>query len=267
MNAPLFPRLQARQTKRQLRAERYERVRQLRREGQSLRQIARAMGLSKGCVIRYLRAERCPDWNPGQQRPTQLDDFATRVEEWLERGGHNAADLYRNLKAEGCRAGYDSVRRYVSRRLGSSGRPGPRTGDCKPAPPALPSARKLSFAFIRRAEDRETADQARLDKLRDADAGLREALDLAAEFAGMVRKQVTVPLAEWLVKAEGSGCTELRNFAGGLRLDEAAVAAALTENWSNGPVEGQVNRLKLIKRSMYGRAGWELLRARVRHAG
>jgi len=83
----------------------------------------------------------------------------------------------------------------------------------------------------------------------------------------MVRKQVTVPLAEWLVKAEGSGCTELRNFAGGLRLDEAAVAAALTENWSNGPVEGQVNRLKLIKRSMYGRAGWELLRARVRHAG
>jgi transposase len=82
----------------------------------------------------------------------------------------------------------------------------------------------------------------------------------------MVRKQAAVPLAEWLVKAEGSGCAELRNFASGLRLDEAAVAAALTESWS-GPVEGQVNRLKSVKRSMYGRAGWELLRARVRHAG
>jgi transposase len=267
MNAPLFPRLQARQTKRQLRAERYERVRQLRREGQSLRQIARAMGLSKGCVIRYLRAEHCPDWNPGRQRPTQLEDHAARVEEWLARGGRNAADLYRDLRAEGCRAGYDSVRQYVSRRLGSTGRPGPRTGDCKPAPPAPPSARKLSFEFIRRAEDREAAEQARLDKLRDAEAGLREALDLAAEFAGMVRKQVAVPLSVWLVKAEGSGCAELRNFAGGLRLDEAAVAAALTESWSNGPAEGQVNRLKLIKRSMYGRGGWELLRARVRHAG
>jgi len=267
VSVPLSPRQQAQQTKRQLRAQRYERVRQLRREGQSLRQIARTMGLSNGCVIRYLRAEHCPDWNPGQQRPTQLDDHAARIEEWLARGGRNAADLYRDLRAEGCRAGYDSVRRYVSRRLGSSGRPGPRTGDCKPAPPEPPSARKLSFVFIRRAEERETAEQARLDKLRDADAGLREALDLAAEFAGMVRKQVAVPLAEWLVKAEGSGCAELRNFAGGLRLDEAAVAAALTESWSNGPVEGQVNRLKLIKRSMYGRAGWELLRARVRHAG
>jgi transposase len=83
----------------------------------------------------------------------------------------------------------------------------------------------------------------------------------------MVRKQVAVPLAEWVARAEGSGCAELRSFAAGLRLDEAAVAAALTESWSNGPVEGQVNRLKSIKRSMYGRAGWELLRARVRHAG
>jgi transposase len=261
------PRQLAQQTKRQLRAQRYERVRQLRREGQSLRQIARAMGLSNGCVIRYLRAEHCPDWNPGQQRPTQLDDHAARIEEWLTRGGRNAADLYRDLRAEGCRAGYDSVRRYVRRRLGSSGRPGPRTGDCKPAPLAPPSPRKLSFSFIRRAEEREAAEQARLDKLRDSDAGLREALDLAVEFAGMVRKQVAVPLPKWLVKAGESGCAELRHFAAGLRLDEAAVAAALTESWSNGPVEGQVNRLKLIKRSMYGRAGWELLRARVRHAG
>jgi transposase len=267
VGVPPSPREQARQAKRQLRAERYERVRQLRREGQSLRQIARMMGLSNGCVIRYLRRERCPDWNPGRPRPTQLDAHAARVEEWLARGGRNAAELYRDLRAEGCRAGYDSVRRYVGRRLGSTGRPGPRTGDIKPEPPEPPSARKLSFEFIRRAEDREAAEQARLDKLRDADAGLRAALDLAAEFAAMVRQQVAAPLAEWLTKAEGSGCAELRGFAAGLRLDEAAVAAALAESWSNGPVEGQVNRLKTIKRQMYGRAGFELLRARVRHAG
>jgi transposase len=208
-----------------------------------------------------------PGLEPGPARPTQLDAHAARVEEWLERGGRNAAELYRDLRAQGCRAGYDSVRRYVSRRLGSAGRPGPRTGDTKPAAPAPPSERKLSFEFIRRAEEREASEQARLDKLRAADEGLREALDLAAEFAGMVRKQVGVPLAEWLAKAEGSGCADLRSFAAGLRLDEATVAAALTEGWSNGPVEGQVNRLKTIKRQMYGRAGFELLRARVRHAG
>lgn len=266
-SAPPSPRLQARAAKRRQRVERYELVRQLRCAGRSVRQIARATGLSNGCVLRYLRAEHCPDWNPGQPRPTQLDAHAARVEEWLARGGRNAAELYRELQAAGCRAGYDAVRRYVSRRLGSAGRPGPRTGECQPAPPAPPSPRKLSFEFIRRAEKREAAEQVRLDKLREADAGLREALDLGAEFAAMVRKQVAVPLAEWLAKAEGSGCAELRGFAAGLRLDEAAVTAALTESWSNGPVEGQVNRLKFIKRSMYGRAGWELLRARVRHAG
>jgi hypothetical protein len=161
-SAPPSPRLQAREAKRRLRAERYERVRQLRREGQSLRQIARATGLSNGCVIRYLRAGRCPDWNPGRPRPTQLDAHAARAEEWLARGGRNAAALYRDLRAQGCRAGYDSVRRYVSRRLGSTGRPGPRTGDTKPAAPAPPSERKLSFEFIRRAEDREALEQARL---------------------------------------------------------------------------------------------------------
>lgn len=64
-----------------------------------------------------------------------------------------------------------------------------------------------------------------------------------------------------------SGCAELRSFAAGLLQDEAAVVAALTGPWSNRPVEGQVNRLKLIKRSPFGRAGFKLLRARVRHAG
>jgi transposase len=74
-------------------------------------------------------------------------------------------------------------------------------------------------------------------------------------------------LAEWLAKAEASPCAELRGFAAGLRSDEAAVAGALTQPWSNGPVEGHVNRVKVLKRQMYGRAGFPLLRARLRRAG
>jgi hypothetical protein len=149
--------------------------------------------------------------------------------------------------------------------LGSTGRPGPRVGVL--TPPALPSARKLSYDFIRRPAERAAEAQARLDKLRGCEPALQESLDLAGELAEMFRRRGRTPLAEWLAKAEGSGCAELRGFARGLRRDEAAVAAALTERWSNGPVEGAVNRLKLIKRSMYGRAGWELLRARVRQVG
>jgi transposase len=262
------PRQRARQARRQQRVERYQRVHELRAQGQSLRQIARATGLSVKSVLHYLRQQRCPDWNPGQPRATQLDGFASFINSWIEAGGRNAAALYRELAGRGCGASYDAVRRYLARRLGSTGRPGPRVGRVKPpAPPPPPSARKLSFEFIRRPAERTTEEQGHLERLRAGDVALREGLDLAAEFAAQVRKVGTMSWAEWLAAVADSGCAELQSFAEGLRQDEAAVVAALTQPWSNGPVEGQVNRLKVIKRQMYGRAGWQLLRARLRKAG
>jgi transposase len=86
---------------------------------------------------------------------------------------------------------------------------------------------------------------------------------LAAEFAALARREGNRSFGDWLAAVERSGCEELRSFAAGLRQDEAAVSAALSDPWSNGPVEGHVNRLKTIKRQMYGRAGFALLRARV----
>src|SRR5262245_20109592 len=265
--AAVTPREQARQAKRRQRAERYRHVRALRAQGLSIRHIGRQVGLGVKAVRRYLREERCPDWNPGRQPPTQLDAFAPFIDGWLGRGGRNAAELHRELASRGSRASYDAVRRLLRRRLGSTGRPGPRTGVAVPPPSPPPSARKLSFEFIRRPEDRKPEEQDRLDRLRAGSTALREGLALASELAAMIRKESALPLAEWLAKAEKAAVGELRNFAESLRQDEAAVAAALTERWSNGPVEGQVNRLKLIKRQMYGRAGFRLLRARVLYAG
>jgi transposase len=91
-------------------------------------------------------------------------------------------------------------------------------------------------------------------------------LDLADEFADLIRKRSSGTLSEWLARGEASSNPELRRFAEGVRRDEAAVHAAVTGTWSNGPVEGHVNRLKTIKRQMYGRAGFVLLRARVVNA-
>ena len=95
---------------------------------------------------------------------------------------------------------------------------------------------------------------------------LAEGMDLADAFAALVRRQAEKSLTEWLQQAEACAVPELRRFAQGVRRDEAAVQAAVTQPWSNGPVEGQITRLKLIKRSMYGRAGFRLLHARVLHA-
>jgi transposase len=254
-----------RQARQQKRAARHAEVRALWEQGLSLRQIARQTGLSRNAVRRYCRQERCPDWNPGRRGRTRLDAFTARIDEWVAAGGHNAADLFRELQVQGCTAGYDAVRRFVIRRLGSMHRPGPRTASCVPPPPPRPSARQLSYELLKRAEKREAEEQARVDRLR-AWPALQEALDLAASFAALVRQRATVSFSDWLMRAEQSGFRELAGFAAGLRQDEAAVGAALTTRWSNGPVEGQVNRLKVIKRQMYGRAGLRLLRARVVNA-
>lgn len=86
---------------------------------------------------------------------------------------------------------------------------------------------------------------------------------LAHEFRRMLKEQDVSALGPWVEAARQS---LLRRFAHGIHADVAAVRAAITLPWSNGPVEGQVNRLKLLKRQMYGRAGCDLLRARVLHA-
>jgi transposase len=263
---------QARQAKREARQERYRATRELRAQGLTLDQITQRLGLSHKAVRRYLREDQCPDWNPGHQSPTQLDAHAAMIDRWIADGGRNSADLYRLLTEQGLQASYDAVRRYLNRKIGSTGRPGRRKGPTQPRPHPPPSARKLSFQFIARPKHPKPPDESEkkpgiLDRLRERVPALKVGLDLATELAGMLRKTVIQPLADWLAKAEGSGIGDIVNFAASLREDEAAVATAIIEPWSNGQTEGQVNRLKMIKRTMYGRAGMPLLRARVRRKG
>jgi len=104
-----------------------------------------------------------------------------------------------------------------------------------------------------------------LDRLRTGDALAGEGIGLAEAFAAALREQSGDTWDDWLSRAERSCVPGLRTFARGLRLDEAAVRAAFTSPWSNGQVEGQVNRLKLTKRAMFGRASFDLLKARALH--
>jgi transposase len=94
---------------------------------------------------------------------------------------------------------------------------------------------------------------------------IKRAQELSLDFMGLVRERRVDELREWLVKASSSGIAEFRRFARGRTSDLSAVRAALSYEWSQGQVEGQVHRLKMIKRQMYGRAKLDLLRARVLH--
>jgi transposase len=267
-SAPLLtPRAQARQAKRQRRVERYQEVRQRHRQGQSARGIARELKLSIRTVLRYLRQDDCPDWRAGRTRPARLEHFRDYIDRRIGEGCQNAALLYRELAALGCQGSSSSVRQFIGRRLAAAGRTRERANAARPPPPPPPpSAKSLSFELLKRAKDRKPEEQARVERLQRVDDELTEALELAAMFQAMARKETAPALSEWLERAE-KACPEIRRFAEGVRQDEAAVAAALSGPWSNGPVEGQVNRLKAIKRQMYGRAGLALLRARVVHPG
>jgi transposase len=116
---------------------------------------------------------------------------------------------------------------------------------------------------VRRQEKLSEEQKAYLGRLCDAGGSLADVHRLTQEFAKMVGDLEGEKLDGWLEEAEACETPAMRNFAAGLRKDLSAVRAGLTEHWSNGAVEGFVNKLKLIKRQGYGRAGFELLRARM----
>jgi transposase len=126
-----------------------------------------------------------------------------------------------------------------------------------------PTSKNVAALFMRREEKLSEEQKEYLGKLCDSDGALVDARRLTQDFAKMVRDLEGEKLDGWLEEAGACEAPAMRNFAVGLRKDLAAVRAGLTETWSNGPVEGFVHKLKLLKRQGYGRAGFELLRARM----
>jgi transposase len=263
---PESPRLQAQRARRRRRIERFEQVHELHRQRHSARRIARELGMSRNAVRHYLRCKEPPNWRPGRAWRSRWDEHREWIDARIAEGNTNAADLHRQLTARGFRGSYNSVQRYVRSRLGAAGKNRKRASTTRPLEPPRPSPRKLSFEWVRRPEDRKPNEQTRIDAIRASCDELASALSLADEFANLLRKRSSGTLSDWLMKSDAASCPEIRGFAEGIRRDEAAVLEGVTQRWSNGPVEGHVNRLKTVKRQMYGRAGFVLLRARVLNA-
>jgi transposase len=139
-----------------------------------------------------------------------------------------------------------------------------RHADRVPTRARAPSPRRAAWMLLE--PERLTDEEQRLVKeLTERVPEVGRAQGLARDFAEIVRGRRSDELRGWLIEAARSGPAEFVGFAQGLTPDLEAVKAALEYEWSNGQVEGQVNRLKLLKRQMYGRAKFDLLRARVLH--
>jgi len=126
-----------------------------------------------------------------------------------------------------------------------------------------PSAHQVVWLLLRPPKELSREEQTQLTLICQSSSDVAMAYRLGQEFLHMIRERQPDALLPWLEEVQKEGPSALHGFAQGLRRDFAAVKAALTLEWSNGQVEGQVNRLKLIKRQMYGRANFDLLRLRV----
>jgi len=125
------------------------------------------------------------------------------------------------------------------------------------------SANRAAWLFIKSEEELTQGDKQALDRMKQTDKRVAEAYALGQRFACMIRERQPEALKPWLEDVLESDTEVLNQFARGIRQDLDAVTNALSLPWSNGQTEGQVNRLKLIKRHMYGRADFDLLRKRV----
>jgi transposase len=129
-----------------------------------------------------------------------------------------------------------------------------------------PSSRSVSFFLLRDPGSLEAEEQRALQRIQESWEDVAVGYALLQEFLQMMRERRGGELAGWLERAKASKFVDIENFAAGIQRDQAAVAGGLGEEWNNGQLEGQVNRLKLLKRSMYGRANFALLRRRVLYA-
>jgi transposase len=243
------------QQRRERRKARYEAVRAAHQRGLTHRAIAKEFGLSRKTVRRFLQATEFPEQAPRRRR-SGLEPFREYLEKRWAEGCRNASRLWRELREKG----YDGQRSRVKEFLQPwrSSEPKSTSRNHK-----LPGLRLLAFWLAKPPEQRQPVEVQWVQAISKDHPEIVTSETLAQAFREMVKNRKAGDLDTWLESAEASGIPELNGFAMGIRRDHAAVAASLDQPWSNGQVEGQVHRLKLLKRQMYGRAGFLLLRRRV----
>jgi len=262
------PELTTADRRRQARA---QRAHFLTQAGWTQRDIAQQLGCHPKTISRYLH--RSLPLQPRQlARGSQLDHFQDYILQRWNEGCRNAAQFLRELRPRGFTGGYTIVRDYVASLRIAAGVPARSrrtvgtTLSNTMAKKRL-TARSLAWQAGQPPDERDADSQQLLDQLGQSNPVLKRAMELAQSFARMVRERAPDRLKDWLAEATATGLKALRSFANGLRDDYDAVYAALSLVWSNGRTEGNVNRLKCIKRQTYGRAKIDLLRQRLMATG
>ncbi|MFO7663447.1 MAG: transposase [Chloroflexota bacterium] len=224
--------------------------------------MAREFNLSRTTISRWVNSESLPPDSRGRfKRKCLIDEYEAYLRDRLAMGCTNQSQLWREI----CKQGFTGNRELVSKWIRDNGL-SPRANSTNPAvkkgPVAVPRPKALTWLLIRREDELDEKEQYLL-KLLLRDTNIAELRQVAHKFMHMLRNRSDSEWDSWLETCRQSAVKELRNFAISLKRDEAAVYEAIRQPWSNGGTEGHVNRLKLLKRQMYGRANFDLLRLKV----
>jgi transposase len=254
--APRPPtKLEAHQRARQTdRDARFAEVARLAKEGLGIKAVRRATGLSRNTVRRWVARSSPPDWRKGE-RTSIVAPHVPYLRQRIAEGCRNATRLWRELQQRGFRGQVILVRAWV-RRLEAEALTPPRRAAVPVWRQPTPRAAVRMLLSDTKLADTDTAFLAVLC----ADPAIGSAVDQARAFVAMIRTRDAAWFEPWLESARRG---PLGGFAEGLRRDRKAVEAALRLPWSTGPVEGRIAKLKLVKRSMYGRGKLDLLQRRL----
>lgn len=254
------------QPSRERRRRQYDNVMQLHRQGTSIRGIAHRLKMSRMTVYRYLGAGSFPERAPARPRGSRLEKYLPYIHRRFAEGCDNATQLWREVVAQGYPGKEAMVRRYVRRlraRVHLRSLAEPDNSERLDTAFPVPSAKRAAWWLITEEQNLKQQEQEFVIQLNRLSPEIQQVKHLAHGFRQMVRERDWPRLESWLKQARESRIKEMMGFVDGLTKDIDAVAGALRYTWSNGQTEGHITRLKFLKRQMYGRAKFDLLRARV----
>ncbi|MGW2370704.1 ISL3 family transposase [Streptomyces sp. NPDC001667] len=226
-------------------------------QGMSKAAIGRELGLHQATVRKLVGARSADDVvAKSLQRAHVVDPYIGYLHRRWNEGVRNAAQLYREIQELGYRGGELAVQRHLRRYR--TGR-----GHAPVAGPKPPSVREVTSWIMTHPEHLKDENASRLHRLRERDPELDRLTLHVRKFAAMMTGRHGDRLEDWITDAEQDTLAPLASFARNLRRDFDAVCNGLSLPYSSGAVEGNINRLKMLKRQMFGRAGLDLLRKRV----
>jgi len=240
---------------------RYEEVRRLHGQGYSYTAIADVLHLHRDTVRTYARSDTPPVVQRRARRRPVIDAYRPYLDHRWQDGCHNATILFHEIRDQGYRGSYLTCANYITElRPAVPGRvSSPRVAIAK----STLSPRHVVWLFLSHPDALTEKHTARLARLCAASPTLANSYTLVQSFTRLVRERQGDRLDAWMYDVTASGIAELCGFADGLSTDKATVQAGLTLSWSQGQTEGFVNKVKMLKRQMFGRAKLDLLRQRV----